>query len=57
MDLKEAGKLLIAIIISNLAGAIGSIFTFTSIDSWYATLIKPEFNPPSWIFGPVWTTL
>ncbi len=57
MDIKDAGKLLLAIIISNLAGAIGSIFTFTSIDSWYATLIKPEFNPPNWIFGPVWTTL
>lgn len=57
MDLKEAGKLLLAIIISNLAGAIGSIFTFTSIDSWYATLIRPEFSPPNWVFGPVWTTL
>lgn len=57
MDLKEAGKLILAIIICNLAGAIGSIFTFASIPTWYATLIKPEFNPPNWVFGPVWTTL
>jgi translocator protein len=57
MDLKEAGKLILAIIICNLAGTIGSIFTFASIPTWYATLIKPEFNPPNWIFGPVWTTL
>ncbi len=57
MDLKESGKLLLAIIICNLAGAIGSIFTFSSIPNWYATLTKPEFNPPNWIFGPVWTTL
>ena len=57
MDLKEAGKLLIAIIICNLAGAIGSIFTFSSVSTWYTTLIKPEFNPPNWVFGPVWTTL
>ena len=57
MDLKDAGKLILAIIICNLAGIIGSFFTFTAIDSWYATLIKPEFNPPNWVFGPVWTLL
>ncbi|MFP3949502.1 MAG: TspO/MBR family protein [Candidatus Micrarchaeia archaeon] len=57
MDLKEAGKLILAIILCNLAGAIGSIFTFSAIPTWYATLIKPEFNPPNWIFGPVWTAL
>ncbi|MEX0690096.1 MAG: TspO/MBR family protein, partial [Candidatus Paceibacterota bacterium] len=39
------------------AGFIGSIFTFTSIDSWYADLAKPVINPPNWIFGPVWTAL
>jgi len=57
MNLKDAGKLLLAIIVCNLAGAIGAIFTFASIPTWYATLIKPEFNPPNWVFGPVWTIL
>jgi tryptophan-rich sensory protein len=50
-------KLLVSIIICQLAGAIGSIFTVPSIKEWYATLNKPSINPPSWIFGPVWTAL
>lgn len=49
--------LLVSIIICNLAGAIGSIFTFEAIPNWYATLTKPSFSPPNWVFGPVWTTL
>jgi tryptophan-rich sensory protein len=36
---------------------VGSFFTFNSVSTWYPTLEKPFFNPPSWIFGPVWTTL
>lgn len=50
-------KLIIAIMVSELAGIIGSVFTMSAIPNWYATLIKPVLNPPSWIFGPVWTTL
>ncbi len=50
-------RLLISILLCNTAGFIGSIFTFSSISTWYETLVKPEFNPPGWIFGPVWTTL
>lgn len=50
-------KLIASIIICNAAGFIGSFFTFSAIPNWYQTLIKPEFNPPNWIFGPVWTTL
>ncbi len=38
-------------------GNIGTIFTIQSIPTWYATLIKPSFTPPNWLFGPVWTTL
>lgn len=30
---------------------------FVSIDGWYATLVKPAWNPPGWLFGPVWTVL
>lgn len=50
-------KLILSIIICELAGVIGSVFTFKEIQNWYGSLNKPFFNPPNWIFGPVWTTL
>lgn len=43
--------------ICQLAGVVGSIFTRTSVDTWYRTLDKPVFNPPSWVFAPVWILL
>ncbi|PLX20832.1 TspO protein [Candidatus Parcubacteria bacterium] len=45
------------VLASQLAGAVGSFFTVTNVDSWYSTVNKPFFNPPNWIFGPVWITL
>jgi len=36
---------------------LGTIFTISSIPTWYATLVKPSFSPPNWLFGPVWTIL
>lgn len=36
---------------------LGAIATATSVGSWYQTLEKPSFNPPDWVFGPVWTLL
>ena len=36
---------------------LGGYFTFISVENWYQTLNKPSFNPPDWVFGPVWTTL
>lgn len=50
-------KLALSLVIPQLAGAIGTIFTSSSIPTWYTTLNKPSFNPPNWIFGPVWTIL
>ncbi len=50
-------KLIIATLIPLLAGFIGSYFTMPAIPGWYAELVKPELNPPGWIFAPVWTTL
>ncbi|MGB3943748.1 MAG: TspO/MBR family protein, partial [Methanothrix sp.] len=40
-----------------LAAFIGSIFTAPEISTWYATLVRPSFAPPDWLFGPVWTAL
>ena len=57
MKQKQIFTLIVAIAIPQIAGMIGSIATTPKIDSWYATLIKPEFNPPNWIFGPIWTLL
>jgi translocator protein len=50
-------KLVVAVVVSEVAGIIGSIFTISAIPRWYATLAKPAINPPAWIFAPVWTTL
>ncbi len=50
-------RLFASIIICQLAGIIGSVFTASSLESWYLLLEKPAFNPPSWIFFPVWTIL
>ena len=57
MKIKDYRNLFLSILICNLAGAIGSIFTMPAIDSWYSNLVKPALNPPSWVFGPVWTLL
>ena len=45
------------ILLAQLAGLVGSLFTFSAIPTWYATLDKPFFAPPNFVFGPVWTTL
>jgi tryptophan-rich sensory protein len=57
MKINNISKLIIAIMISEFAGIIGSVFTTPSIPGWYSGIIKPDFNPPEWVFGPVWTTL
>lgn len=45
------------ILVCELVGGISGIATIKSIKTWYKKLKKPSFNPPSYIFGPVWTTL
>lgn len=50
-------KLIISIIVPLSVGAIAGIFTAQATTTWYASLNRPSFNPPNWIFGPVWTIL
>jgi tryptophan-rich sensory protein len=50
-------KLIISILIPLLVGAISGYFTSSGVDGWFAVANKPWFNPPNWIFAPVWTTL
>jgi len=48
---------IIFILVTYSASAIGGFSTITFKEPWYSLLIKPSFNPPDWIFAPVWTTL
>ena len=54
---RDIVELVVSIVVCQGAGLIGSFATFPSIPTWYASLQKPPFNPPNWVFGPVWTTL
>jgi tryptophan-rich sensory protein len=50
-------QILGSILICQAAGALGAVFTVRAIPTWYAGLKRPSFNPPNWVFGPVWTLL
>ena len=50
-------KLFISILIPLLVGAVAGLFTSSGVKGWYALANKPWFNPPDWIFAPVWTGL
>jgi len=50
-------SLTIIVLITFLASAIGGVVTSAYKEPWYSQIIQPTFSPPSWVFGPVWTTL
>jgi len=55
MKIKPNYIIIPAIVI--LTSVAGSLFTADSIGTWYTTIVRPDWNPPNWIFGPVWTTI
>ena len=57
MKIDEWSWLLLFLLFSFGAAALGSIFTARSVNTWYVKLRKPSINPPNWIFAPIWTTL
>ncbi|HMK07257.1 MAG TPA: TspO/MBR family protein [Flavobacterium sp.] len=49
---------ILTVVVTCLAvGYFTGLLTKSSIETWYPTLIKPSFNPPNWVFAPVWSTL
>ena len=50
-------KLIISIAIPLMVGAIAGFFTNSGVNGWYLVANKPSFNPPNWLFAPVWTAL
>ncbi len=56
-NMKNLPKLIASVVGCELVGLLGTPFTISAIPTWYATLNKPFFAPPNWLFGPVWTLL
>jgi len=50
-------RLILVVAIPLVVGGFSGFATARGVQDWYPTLIKPFFNPPSWLFGPVWTVL
>jgi translocator protein len=50
-------KLVVSLVLPIGVGAIAGLFTAKAVPEWYASLNQPSFNPPNWVFGPVWTVL
>ena len=50
-------SLALILIVTFLASGIGSFVTSSFKEPWYSEIVLPSFNPPSWVFGPVWTIL
>ena len=54
---RDLGFSFLAVIAVAATLVLGQLATYPNLAPWYASLVKPWFNPPNWVFGPVWTTL
>lgn len=57
MKNKNFFKLIVSLAVPQIVGLLGSVFTQTQVNSWYAYVEKPFFTPPNWIFAPAWISL
>jgi tryptophan-rich sensory protein len=55
--MNKFSKILVVVVSCLVVGYLSGMVTRASITTWYPTLVKPSFNPPNWIFAPVWTSL
>ncbi|HBK83769.1 MAG TPA: sensory protein TspO, partial [Flavobacterium sp.] len=55
--MSKYAKIILMVVICLAVGYISSTVTQSGVKTWYPTLVKPFFNPPNWVFAPVWTAL
>jgi len=55
--MKKIIRFIVAVGLPLAIGSIAGLFTASSVKGWFITLNKPSFNPPGWLFAPVWTIL